>query len=295
MQHKFVKKSCSVILIPSLLALLMGGCATTAEQVPLANAQTQPTVAAEANAAEPTSGSESATSEATAPVLELDALTALQNMGEFLQTLKKFEVDFKVSKDVILTSGQKVMIDGSSKLTVQRPNGFHFSTKIEEAHRDLQFFYDGTQFTIYGNTNKLYASAPAPDTINELLRIADERYNIELPFVDLFTWGTDKADREAIQSAIYIGPASVNGIACDHYAFQNEDVDWQLWIEQGKTPLPRKLVITTKEEAELPQYVSEMSWKLSPKINPKSFTFVPPKDARKIEFIRNEPVAETAK
>jgi len=295
MQHHFVKKTCSIVLIPSLLALLTSGCATTAEQAPLANPQTQATVAAESSTSELTASAESVASEVTAPVIELDAMAALQNMGDYLQTLKTFEVDFKVSKDVILASGQKVMIDGGSKLTVQRPNGFHFSTKIEEAHRDLQFFYDVKQFTVYGNTNKFYASVPAPETIEELFRIADERYNIELPFVDLFTWGTDKADREAIQSAIYIGPSSVNGVACDHYAFQNEDVDWQLWIEQGKTPLPRKLVITTKEEAELPQYVSEMSWKLSPKIAPKTFTFAPPKDAHKIEFVVNETVAESAK
>lgn len=290
MSYQFAKKTYSVVLVPTLLALLATACATVNEQQASSSMSAKQT----SISPEPATVVEENVPE-TPFVLELEAMDALQHMGEFLQTLNKFEVDFKISKEVVLTSGQKVMIDGSSQLTVQRPNGLHFSTRIEEAHRDLQFFYDGKQFTIYGNNNKLYASAPAPETIGQLLSIADERYNIELPFADLFAWGTDKANREAILSAIYIGPASVNGIVCDHYAFQNQDVDWQLWIEQGKTPLPRKLVITTKEEAELPQYVSVMNWNLSPKINPKSFTFTPPKDAHKIEFAVNETVAETAK
>jgi hypothetical protein len=229
------------------------------------------------------------------PVIEPKAMEALQKMGGFLRTLKTFEVSFKVSKDEVLDSGQKVMVDGTSELTVQTPNRFHFSTKIDEAHRDLQFFYDGKTFTIYGNTNKFYASVPAPATIHELLDVAKERYDIDLPFRDLFSWGTDKADVAAIQSAIYIGPAKINNVLCDHYAFRNVDVDWQIWIQQGETPLPRKLVITTMQEEGNPQYVSNMNWNLSPKINNKLFTFVPPKNAHKIEFAVVEAATENTK
>jgi hypothetical protein len=146
----------------------------------------------------------------TSPVIEPKAKDALQKMGGFLRTLKAFEISFKVSKDEVLDSGQKVMVDGTSELTVQRPNRFYFSTKIDEAHRDLQFFYDGKTFTIYGNTNKFYASVAAPATIRELLDVAEERYDIDVPFRDLFIWGTDKADVAVIQSAIYIGPTKIN-------------------------------------------------------------------------------------
>ena len=222
-------------------------------------------------------------------------MKALQRMGEFLRTLKNFEVSFKVSKDEVLDSGQKVMVDGTSELTVQTPDRFHFSTKIDEAHRDLQFFYNGKTFTIYGNTNKFYASVAAPATIHELLDVAKERYDIDLPFRDLFSWGRDKADLDAIQSAIYIGSVKINDVLCDHYAFRNADVDWQVWIQQGETPLPRKLVITTKEEDQQPQYVSNMNWNLSPKINSKAFTFIPPKEAHKIEFAVVEVAAENTK
>jgi len=292
MKHQFARNACSTVLIPTLL-VLAGGCST--QQVASSSApQVQPSSVVESKTMEPSPIVESSTVQSS-PVIEPKAMDALSKMGGFLRTLKAYEVSFKVSKDEVLDSGQKVMVDGISELTVQTPDRFHFSTKIDEAHRDLQFFYDGKTFTIYGNTNKFYASVTAPTTIHELLDVAEERYDIDLPFRDLFVWGTNSADVAAIQSAIYIGPTKIDDVPCDHYAFRNVDVDWQIWIEQGETPLPKKLVITTMDEEEHPQYVSNMNWNLSPKIKSKSFTFVPPKDAHKIEFAVVEVATENTK
>jgi hypothetical protein len=280
MKYSITKFTYSAILIASVL-LCAGGCSTE-QVVAKPEPQVEPAPTVDSSAVEQ-------------PILEPKALAALQEMSAYLRTLKTFKVNFKLFKDEVLLSGQKIMIDGTSELTVQKPDRFYASTKMEEAHRDQQYYYDGKTFTIYGNTNKLYATFAAPGTIGELLDVAEERYNIGLPFTDLFIWGTDKADPSAIKSAIYIGPTQINDVTCDHYAFQNEDIDWQLWIQQGATPLPRRLVITTKEEEGQPQYISVMDWKLSPKINNKLFTFVPPKDAHKIDFASNEPPTENVK
>lgn len=273
MKYRFVGTAQSAVLISTLL-LLAGGCSTQ-EVASKPEPQTKPISTIQSEIVEP-------------PKIEPKALDALRTMSGFLRTLKAYKVNFKLFKDEVLLTGQKIMIDGTSELTVQQPNRFHFTTKIDEAHLDQQFFYDGKTFTLYGNTLKFYATIPAPATIRELLDVADERYNIGMPFADLFVWGTDRTDMKTIQSAIYIGPSKINDVPCEHYAFRNADVDWQLWIEQGSTPLPRKLVITTMEEEAQPQYVSVMDWKLSPKINNKIFTFSPPKDAHKIDFATNE-------
>lgn len=279
MNYEFARFTCSAILMPTFLVLATG-----------CSSQQQPLAVVESKVAETNVSVDS--NPELLPVIEPEAMAALNKMGGFLQTLKTFKVDFKVTKDELLVSGQKVMVEGTSELIVQKPNQLYFSTKVDENHRDLQFFYDGKTFTIYGNTNNLYASVPAPATIHELLDMVVERYDIDLPFRDLFSWGTDKADLEAIQSAIYIGPTKLNNVPCDHYAFRNADVDWQVWIQQGDKPLPLKLVITTKQEVEQPQYVSVMEWHLSPKINKKMFTFLPSKTAYKIDIVDNEAATE---
>ena len=74
----------------------------------------------------------------------------------------------------------------------------------------------------------------------------------------------------------------VSGTTCEHYAFRQDDVDWQVWIQKGDYPLPRKLVITTTTEAGRPQHTATYTWNLAPSFNEASFTFVPPAGARKI-------------
>ena len=166
MKHQFARNACSAVLMLALL-VLAGGCSTQQVAAPPA----QPSTVIESKTTEPSPAVESSTPQPTS-VIEPKAMDALQKMGGFLRTLKAYEVSFKVSKDEVLDSGQKVMVDGTSELTVQTPDRFHFSTKVDEAHRDLQFFYDGKTFTIYGNTNKFYATVPAPATIHELLDVA---------------------------------------------------------------------------------------------------------------------------
>ena len=77
----------------------------------------------------------------------------------------------------------------------------------------------------------------------------------------------------------------IDGVECDHLAFRNTDVDWQLWIEIGGRPIPRKYVITSKAVTGGPQYTLRIKdWKTDVPIAADSFSFKPPADAKKVEF-----------
>jgi hypothetical protein len=81
-----------------------------------------------------------------------------------------------------------------------------------------------------------------------------------------------------------IGPGVVEGVTCEHYAFRQPGVDWQIWIQNGSYPLPRKLVITTMTDEARPQFSSVYTWNLAPSFNDAAFTFDPPDDAKRIGF-----------
>ena len=51
-----------------------------------------------------------------------------------------------------------------------------------------------------------------------------------------------------------MGRGVIDGIECEHLAFRNVDTDWQLWVEVGDPPIPRKMVITSKTTNSAPQY-----------------------------------------
>lgn len=144
------------------------------------------------------------------------------------------------------------------------------------------FLYDGKEFTVWGRIMNYYATVPAPPTIGELFAAADEKYDIQLPLVDLFKWGSDEDDIRAIKTAVDLGPSSVEGVTCEHFAFHQEGIDWQIWIQLGDFPLPRRFVITTLTDEARPQHSDTLTWNLAPSFNDGAFVFDPPPDAKRV-------------
>jgi hypothetical protein len=216
------------------------------------------------------------------PAVDQKAIKALMTMGDFLRQQQKFTVNLVGTKDQVLPNGLKVTFGGTVNYEVSRPNGLHASMKTDRKVREI--FYDGKTLTIYAPRMKYYASAPAPSTIHAMMDSAAKRFGIEFPLGDLFAWGSDPSVIRNIQFASYIGPAEIDGTRCDQFVIRQGDVDWQVWIQQGNTPLPRKFVITTTSEPTDPSYTATLTWNLSPTIASNAFAFAPPADAKKIKL-----------
>jgi len=215
-----------------------------------------------------------------APEIDPDAMEALNKMGAYLRTLKAFQVDSESSNDDVLDDGEIITDTRSSTLLAVRPNLLRAELKGDD--RNTFLFYDGKNFTVYGKLLNYYATVPAPPTTRELVDKVYSEYGIEIPLVDLFKWGTDESAINKITSAFDVGPSSVQGITCEHYAFRQEGIDWQIWIQLGDFPLPRKFVIRTLTDDARPQHTSNLVWNLAPSYNEAAFTFDPPADAERI-------------
>ncbi|HEX5006726.1 MAG TPA: DUF2092 domain-containing protein [Hyphomonadaceae bacterium] len=232
----------------------------------------------------PTPGVQQTAAGSTNSDLDPIALEALQKMVAHLGTLKNFEVTTRTTVDQIIPNGQKIQMDGGATYKVQRPNGFFIETRSDRRVR--QFYYDGKTFTMFSPRMGFYAQVPAPGTISEVLQKLEDNYDVTVPLNDLFRWGSQPEDVKAIKSGMRVGYAKIGAFDCDQYAFRQADVDWQIWIERGAKPLPRKVVITTLEDAAQPQYVVYLDWNEVAAFDTAAFNFVPPKDASKIEITR---------
>lgn len=216
--------------------------------------------------------------------IQPEAMAALAKMGAYLNTLKEFTVTSEMSMDEVLLTGQKILVTGTTKYQTRLPDRLRISSRIEAIGRDNEYFYDGKSFTIYSNPDKYYASFKAPGNIGALLDLAENRHNVEIPLRDLFYWGTEKARLDDIETAFTVGDSRVGDTPCTHYAFTQQEVDWQIWIEDDDTPLPHRLVITSKLESGKPQYISTMTWNVAPQLNDSTFVFTPPEGAHQIDF-----------
>jgi len=208
------------------------------------------------------------------------AVAALNKMGTYLRTLGTFQVKSVQTTDDVLENGQTIQTNGVIELLAARPNRLRAEITSDELHR--LFFYDGKNFTIYGQLVNYYATVPAPATIGELIDKLDEKYGIDMPLVDLFKWGSQSDSAKDITDAIDAGPSSIDGTSCEQYAFRQPGLDWQIWIQLGDYPLPRKLVLTTTDNSARPRHSQLLTWNLAPSFNDAAFTFDPPDGAQKI-------------
>jgi hypothetical protein len=216
------------------------------------------------------------------PRIDPQAVSALDRTGAFLRSQRAMVVNAEMTTDEVLDSGQKIQRNSIATLKVSRPD--RLRADVVSDGRNQQLFYDGKTFTIYRPALGYYGSFNAPPTLAQLVNEAEQHYGIDMPLADLFAWGTDQSLTANLKGAINLGPSMVKGVKCDHYAFHQADVDWQVWIQQGPQPLPRKLVITTTTEKTQPQHVAVLTWDLAPRLDESLFTFTPPPNAQRIEF-----------
>jgi hypothetical protein len=140
-------------------------------------------------------------------------------------------------------------------------------------------------FTLLDKQANVFSSIPAPATIDATLAQIQSKYDVVLPLDDFLSSDPYKSVSSKIKTAYYLGKSTVAGVPTHHLAFSQTDIDWQIWVQDGNQPLPRKLVITYKNLPGSPQYTAVFSdWQFKPIAN-SVFSFIPPAQATSIEFI----------
>ena len=214
--------------------------------------------------------------------VDTDAVAALKRMSAYLTTLSTIEIISEGSLDVVTVEGQRVQLDGITNYKVRRPG---FVIDFVSDLKSRRFIYDGKNFTVFSPKNGFYATVPAPGTNHEVLDTIYNRFGIRLPLEDLFRWNDQGSARaEALKSGYQLGTATLAGVATDHYVFREDDVDWEIWIQRGDQPLPRKVVIVDRTDPARPTFIARLQWKVNPPLTDSDFAFTPAKDATRIEL-----------
>ena len=242
------------------------GLLTLALAAPFAHAQSAPPVPAKS----------------TASAIDPGSIQALKDMGAHLQTLTRFKVSTDLTGERVLADGQKLQHSATADIDVHRPNMLRAKMVSPRAVREI--FYDGKLATIAIPAQKSYSTVEFTGNLGELVSKLEDRYGVEMPMADMFLWGTPAAPLDKIESAMNAGQDVIDYDLCDHYAFRQGNVDWQIWITTGDKPLPRKLVITNRSDEARPQSVQYFDWNLKPTFKDSVFNFTPPKGATAVEL-----------
>jgi len=208
-------------------------------------------------------------------------------MSRYLGSLQAFSVHAEVSLDEPV-SGMQVEVDTSTDVFVRRPDGMRVSRRGDKGHQEA--YYDGKLLTLFDPDKSFYAQSEAPGGLEPMLDFANAELGLTMPLADLLFVDAHSGLTRDTQAGFYVGESLVDGTRCDHLAFvQTSGVEWQIWIEQGATRFPRKLVIRHPESDGVTRFQAVLSnWNTAPQLAADQFQFQAPAGARKIDFRRTK-------
>lgn len=230
--------------------------------------------------------------EAPAPLVEPDlgpgsrlvdprADELVRGMSDRLARAEAFAFEAEEVYDEVPEHSPRQQLTSKRGVVLRRPNRLAGDATGDAIHRSI--YYDGRTFSAIDREQNVWASGTVPPTIDEALDWVFDQTGTVLPLADFLYTDAYSRLMESVQRGVYLGIHDVAGVPCHHLSFEQATIDWQLWIDAGPEPLPRKLVIAYKTEDEVPQYaVTIRKWNLQAKVPDHLFRFDPPEGAMRV-------------
>jgi hypothetical protein len=212
-----------------------------------------------------------------------ETLKIFKAMSDYLAAQNTISATFESDIEVITSELQKIQFSSSNQFVMTRPDKLRIGRT--GGYADVELVYDGKILTILDKYRKVFAQADSPGSVDQLVDRLRTQYSIEAPFADLVRPNVYDELTQDVLIAEHIGRGVIDGVECEHLAFRNFDTDWQIWIDVGPRPIPRKYIITTKTMTGAPQYSLRIrDWQSNVPVTADKFAFQPPADAKKVEF-----------
>jgi hypothetical protein len=186
--------------------------------------------------------------------VEPRAAEILKSMSAFLAKTQRFTIEAEETFDDIRAGGTRVQVGALRRITVERPSRLLATASGDIVNRST--WYDGHQFSVLDRDTNRYLSTDGPDTIDGVLDKIAHDYGIAIPLSDFVYANPYEALSEGVQRGQYLGLHRTANVKCHHLAFAQDEVQWQIWIDAGPDPIPRKLVIAYGDEQGIPQYTA---------------------------------------
>jgi len=190
----------------------------------------------------------------TNPNIDPQALERLQNMSYFLGSKSEYTFKADAMFDVLIRGERTIQYSAQETVYIQKPD--KFTIKFVTDIGGYKIWYTAGQATLLSLPTNDFSLAPLPGSIDQALKKLLEQYNFAPALSEFLFINTYRVMTENVTSGAYFGTSKVFGTKCDHLAFVQDDINWQIWIESGRRPIPRKLVITYKNQPGSPQFIA---------------------------------------
>jgi len=216
---------------------------------------------------------------------EADAKSLLKAMSDYLASQKAMSFNYDTNLEVVTKDHQKLLLASSGKVEVGRPDKIRVTRAGGFANVELVF--DGKTLTLLGKDANLYTQVEVPGTIDHLVDELKDKLQRPLPGADLLLPDVYGELMHDVVDVKDLGSGVIAGTECDHLAFRNHDVDWQIWIAQGDHPYPCRYIITARDVDQGPQYSIQITdWKTGTDVMAADYSFKNDTNAQAVDIAK---------
>jgi hypothetical protein len=207
----------------------------------------------------------------------------LRAMSDYVAKQKSISATFDTDVEVITNDLQKIQFASSGTMQMVRPDKLWVSRV--GGYTDVDLVFDGQKTALLGRNNNIFTEINSPGSVAQLVDRLRDEYQVAIPGADLLLGSNYERLMDGVIDAKHVGQGVIDGVDCEHLAFRNMDTDWQIWIEAGPNPIPRKYVITSKAVASAPQYTLRIkNWSTDAQVSADAFAFKAPADSKKVDI-----------
>jgi peroxiredoxin len=220
----------------------------------------------------------------------------IRRMCDFYQQLKSFSVHADVEAEVHAGEMNNKM-KGGTVLVFERPNRLALRSEGQQLG-GLTVVCDGKNlYTLIGQL-KRYTKRDAPKSLAQLTQdpIIGSPQGTGTFAIQFLADDPAKSILNGVTSSKDLGPTKIDGRSARHLQFsQKNDIDWQVWIAEGKEPLLLRVEIDLSKmvkksagkafegkEVKVTMVQTFKDWKPNVKPASSDFAFTPPKEAKEV-------------
>ena len=207
----------------------------------------------------------------------------MRRMSDRLGQVSALALEAEEVYDDVPADRPRTQLTSVRRVAMRRPDRLVSDAAGDASNRAL--WYDGRTASSLDREQNVWTSGAVPPTVDGALDWVFDQTGTVIPLADFLY--VDVYDRMMgqVQRGVYLGVHEAAGVPCHHLSFEQATIDWQIWIDAGPEPLPRKLVIAYKTEDEVPQYsVTIRKWNVKADLPEALFRFVPPSGAKRVEI-----------
>ena len=202
-----------------------------------------------------------------------------KTMSDYVASQKTLSITFDSDIEVITSNLQKIQFTSSGQVQLSRPDKLR-ATRTG-GYRDVEIVFDGKTLTMNNKDANDFAQIESPGSTDQLIDLLREKHGVTCTRRGSFVLQRLRRHDGGRHRRRANRQGVIDGVECDHLAFRNLDTDWQIWIEAGARPIPRKYVITSKGVAGAPQYTLRIKeWRTD--VPADAFAFKPAQGAKKV-------------